>query len=98
MASFRSKSMTRKASWNRHSRSVWVALVVAGCAGPPQEEKPPAEAGAALVGKAPPATGGYASVIMLAPEVPIETPIPTESALMDQHGTPLRPKLLLVPP
>jgi plastocyanin len=35
---------------------------------------------------------------MLAPEVPIETPIPAEPALMDQYGTAFRPKLLVVRP
>ncbi len=64
----------------------------------PEEEKPPAEASPKLVGKAPPATGGYPSVIMLVPAVPIETSIPSEPALMDQYGTAFRPKLLIVRP
>ena len=90
--------MTNKAFWNRHCPSIWLALAVAGCAAPPAEEKPPAEFSPKLVGKAPPATGGYPSVVMLSPEVPIETPIPTEPALMDQYGTAFRPKLLVVRP
>jgi plastocyanin len=75
-----------------------LALAVAGCAAPPAEEEPPAEVSPKLAGKAPPATGGYPSVVMLSPEVPIETEIPTEPALMDQYGTAFRPKLLVVRP
>jgi hypothetical protein len=35
---------------------------------------------------------------MLSPEVPIDTPIPQQPALMDQYGTAFWPKLLVVRP
>ena len=92
--------MTKDWPPDLHVRSAAFAtlLALAGCASPPEEATPPAKTTTGLVGKAPPATGGYPSVIMLAPEVPIETPIPAEPALMDQYGTAFRPKLLVVRP
>ncbi len=73
-------------------------LALTACASPPEPAAPPPETTPRLVGKAPSATGGYPSVIMLAPEVPIETLIPTQPALMDQYGTAFWPKLLIVRP
>ena len=90
--------MTKHAVWNRHSRSAFCVLALAACGSPPEPAAIPPEITPRLVGKAPPATGGYPSVIMLGPEVPIETPIPVEPALMDQYGTAFRPKLLVVRP
>ena len=52
----------------------------------------------AITGKAPPATGGYPSVITLVPEDGAEAPVPEETALMDQAGTAFWPKLLVVRP
>ncbi|HEY7698955.1 MAG TPA: plastocyanin/azurin family copper-binding protein [Vicinamibacteria bacterium] len=94
--------MTKHDSQDRHFRSGFfttLTLVLAGCSSPPEPKAPPPEAATAgLVGKAPPATGGYPSVILLAPEIPVEIPIPEEPALMDQYGTAFRPKLLVVRP
>lgn len=100
--------MTKLGLWNRHYRSaLWAALraavwALAACGSPPEPASPPPETTPRLSGTAPPATGGYPSVIMLAPEVLpgflIDTPIPEEPALMDQYGTAFHPKLLVVHP
>jgi plastocyanin len=73
------------------------ALVFAACSGPPDEKAPPAEK-RGIEGKAPPATGGYPSVVMLVPEPPVKALVPEEPALMDQAGTAFWPKLLVVRP
>lgn len=76
-----------------------ITFVLASCSSPKEPAEHPAETKAGgIVGKAPPATGGYPSVIQLVPEVPVEIPIPEEPALMDQYGTAFRPKLLVVRP
>jgi plastocyanin len=68
---------------------------IPACSNPP----PVPEAAARLIGKAPPATGGYASVVMITPESGgAPPPTPSEPALMDQYGTAFRPKLLVVRP
>jgi plastocyanin len=64
------------------------------CSSPP----PVPEAAARLKGEAPPATGGYASVVMFTPEAGAAAPTSSEAALMDQYGTAFRPKLLVVRP
>jgi len=73
-------------------------MLFAACAAPPQESRPVEDTTQRIAGKAPPATGGYPSVIMLTPEVPLETPLPAEPALMDQYGTAFHPRLLVVRP
>lgn len=90
--------MTKLRVRNRHSRSALWLFAFAACAGPPEEAAPPPAVAARLSGKAPPATGGYPSVIMLVPEVPVESPVPEEPALMDQYGTAFWPRLLVVRP
>lgn len=55
-----------------------------------------AAAGHAVVGKAPPAKGGFTSVIILEPRVPRDFPVPTEPKVMDQFGMGFNPDFLLV--
>ena len=90
--------LTRLGVWNRQSRCSFWLLALAACASPPEPGLDPPETAPRLAGKAPPATGGYPSVVMLTPEVRIETPTPAEPALMDQYGTAFHPKLLVVRP
>ncbi len=90
--------MTKLGPMNRHCGLAFSLLALAACGGPPEPEAPPPEAIPRLVGKAPPATGGYPSVILLEPEAPMETPVPEKPALMDQAGTAFWPKLLVVRP
>jgi hypothetical protein len=79
-------------------RLTLAAFVFAACSGPPPEEKAPAIEKRGIEGKAPPATGGYPSVVMLVPDPPAKALPPEEPALMDQYGTAFWPKLLVVRP
>ena len=79
-----------------------LALVASGCStepatSPPPRERAPAEAGAGqpVTGTAPPAAGGFPSVVILEPRTPGDFPVPTEPALMDQFGRTFFPSLLL---
>jgi plastocyanin len=92
--------MTKLGLWNRQYQALFWALAFAACGSSPEPAAPPRDTNTTprLAGKAPPATGGYPSVIMIAPEIPIETAVPAEPALMDQHGTAFSPKLLVVRP
>ena len=83
--------------------AVALALVASGCSTEPPASTPPRErasaeaaAGQPVTGKAPPATGGFPSVIILEPQTPGDFPVPTEPALMDQFGRTFFPGLLLV--
>jgi plastocyanin len=73
------------------------AFVFAACGGPPEEKEPAVEK-RGIEGKAPPATGGYPSVVMLVPDPPVKAIPPEEPAVMDQYGTAFWPKLLVVRP
>ena len=93
--------MTKIPLRNRHPGWAFWVLALAACSGPEKEAEttvPEPESTDAIVGKAPPATGGYPSVIMLVPEDGAERPVPEETALMDQAGTAFWPKLLVVRP
>lgn len=58
-----------------------------------------AEAGTVTVtGRAPRATGGYPSVVVLVPRTAQEFPAPTEAARLDQFGMAFFPPVLLVRP
>ncbi len=80
-----------------------LALAASGCSTEPAASTPPREraparaaAGQPVTGKAPPATGGFPSVVILEPQTPGDFPVPTEPALMDQFGRTFFPSLLLV--
>ncbi len=90
--------MTKIAPRIRQLRWALAAFALAACGSPREATPPSSETTPGLVGKAPPATGGYPSVIMLSPEVPVEAPAPKEPALMDQYGTAFWPRLLVVRP
>ena len=63
----------------------------------PGESAPSIEEEKALVfGTAPPATGGFPSVVLLEPRTARDFPVPSAPALMDQFGTAFHPRLLLV--
>ena len=87
--------------------TAWAAavlgLVASGCSPEPATSTPPreraqVEAGASrpVTGKAPPAAGGFPSVVILEPRTPGDFPVPTEPALMDQFNRTFLPSLLLV--
>ncbi len=83
--------------------AVALALVTSGCSTEPPAPTPPPErapaeaaAGQPVTGKAPPATGGFPSVVILEPQTPGDFPVPTEPVLMDQYGRTFFPSLLLV--
>jgi plastocyanin len=90
--------MTNPVVGIRQRRWVSCALALAACGSAPETAPPLPEAKPQILGKAPPATGGYPSVIMLTPDVPLEAPAAGEPALMDQYGTAFWPKLLVVRP
>src|SRR5262245_25942997 len=90
--------MTNIVSRIRHPCAVLCLFALAACGAPDGGAPPPADAPRGLSGKAPPATGGYPSVIMLTPAVPIQVPVPEAAAVMDQYGTAFWPKLLVVRP
>lgn len=83
-------------------------LVGSGCSGEPADspEDVPIEAAssaadsslATVVGTAPRANDGYASVIFLEPQSPYDVPEPREAVLMDQYGTQFHPRVLLARP
>lgn len=58
----------------------------------------PQSAGALIRGRAPRATGGFPSVVILTPDTDdeIEFPVPLEPALMDQYNTEFNPNVLIV--
>lgn len=83
------------------------AVALAACGGssstepadslPPRESAPrSADPNPSVIGKAPPATGGYPSVIILEPQAPHRFPVPAEPQVMDQYGTDFHPRVLLV--
>jgi plastocyanin len=62
---------------------------------PPAVER--VDSGPAVRGQAPPAGGGFPSVVLLAPDADVPPPPPPEaSAVMDQYGNAFHPKVLLV--
>jgi len=83
-------------------------LVLFACSNQPREDEPPSEdttqrptanSAAVVTGTAPRAFGGFPSVIILEPEIPMGLPvppIPEEPAVMDQYNTEFHPRLLLV--
>ena len=80
-----------------------LALVASGCSTDPVESTPLHErapsavaAGHVVMGKAPRATGGFPTVIILEPQVPGSFPVPTKPQVMDQYGRAFFPSLLLV--
>ena len=88
-----------------------LAAVAIGCAGTPptgtpteERDTPAAPAPVAggplgtVSGSAPPAALGSPSLIILEPHVPIDVPVPTEPAEMDQYGREFIPRLLLARP
>jgi len=74
-------------------------LTVSACSDQPRDPDQPAETpkstASTVTGTAPRAFGGFPSVVILEPEVPIEVPI-LPSAVMDQYNTEFHPRLLLV--
>lgn len=74
-------------------------LAVSACSDPPRDADPPEETprstSSTVTGTAPRAFGGFPSVVILEPEVPIEVPI-LPPAIMDQYNTEFHPRLLLV--
>ena len=79
-----------------------MAGLAAGCMNAPADVPPPPETRAsdadtsrAVTGRAPRATGGFPSVVVLEPEMPGEFPVPTEPQLLDQDGMMFFPPVLL---
>ena len=74
-------------------------LTVSACSDQPRDADPPEETpkstASTVTGTAPRAFGGFPSVVILEPEVPIEVPI-LPPAVMDQYNTEFHPRLLLV--
>lgn len=54
-----------------------------------------APAPGSVFGRVPPETGGFASIVMLEPEVPLELPGQADAPLMDQAGMAFYPKILI---
>jgi plastocyanin len=77
-------------------------LAVQFCSSPAEEPPPPeTKPTPAVRGRAPKATGGFPSVVLLAPEEALtETPAPDQlaaaPAVMDQYGNAFQPKVLVV--
>ena len=80
-------------------------LTVVACSNQPRpderqpEDTAPKPTASAVTGAAPPAFGGFPSVVILEPEIPMEVPIRPileEPADMDQYNTEFHPRLLLV--
>lgn len=62
------------------------------------ETEPAAPVSAApgrVFGTAPPAAGGFASIVMLEPDVPLDLPPPADPPVMDQAGMAFYPKILI---
>ena len=81
-----------------------IALFGSRCSKDPTPSTPPAESvqskasatGATVVGKGPPASGGFSAIIVLEPQTPREFPAPTVPKVMDQLGLTFVPGLILV--
>jgi len=79
------------------------ALLGSRCANEPAPGPPPPESAASnttpsamVVGKGPPAAGGFPTIVVLEPKTPGEFPVPIEPKIMDQQGLAFIPPLLLV--
>ena len=82
--------------------STTLALVSPGCGDPPESpsqgapsEREAAPGRATVVGKAPPATSGFPSIIVLEPRTPSDFPAAAEPPVMDQFGLAFLPAMLL---
>lgn len=62
----------------------------------PRDQTAPSETAENLIGFAPRASGGFASVIIFEPQPPIDFPVPQDPAVMDQYNTDFHPRLLVV--